>query len=56
MSQPRAFAISVMSELRAPQATTATAPDDLDGEGELIDEPIVEVGAVAKLHVVDLIK
>ena len=39
----------------APQATTATRGDS-DREGELVDEAVVEVGAVGELDVVHLLQ
>src|ERR1700759_2903234 len=62
--QPRRAAISLMWAARAPQAMTSTAPlafgamvpTDPPLEGELVDEPVVEVGAVGELDIPHLLE
>src|ERR1700759_3366257 len=54
--QPRRAAISLMCEARAPQAMTSTALLARGGEGELVDEPVVEVGAVGELDIPHLLE
>src|SRR5829696_9730691 len=51
--QPRRAAISAAGWLRAPQATRASGRGS---EPELVDEPVVEVGAVGELDIGHLLQ
>ena len=52
-AQPCRSQIMEMSTLSAPHAMIATRSPS-DGEGELIDESVVEVGAIGQFQVLDL--